>query len=136
MTYLPLGHGLRQHFLGPQVKPGGQEPFVGTLSLHGGEVAAVIRIKRPDWRRTAGPPDHSGGSRRRLIPWRLNPAPGRRSRWQRPGPERSCQSKGAASSNGVLDQREGGWPLRSMLARRQINRGGYGLRSVRTGPRR
>lgn len=55
MTYLPLGHGLRQHFLGPQVKPGGQEPFVGTLSLHGGEVAAVIRIKRPDGRRTAGP---------------------------------------------------------------------------------
>lgn len=39
MTYLPLGHGLRQHFLGPQVKPGGQEPFVGTLSPHGGEVA-------------------------------------------------------------------------------------------------
>ena len=44
MTYLPLGHGLRQHFQGSQVKPGGQEVFVGTRSLHGGEVAAVIRI--------------------------------------------------------------------------------------------
>lgn len=76
MTYLPLGHGLRQHFLGPQVKPGGQEPFVGTLSLHGGEVAAVIRIKRPDGRRTAGPPDHSGGSRRQLDSLATQSGPG------------------------------------------------------------
>lgn len=44
MTHLPLGHGLRQHFLGPQVKPGGQELFVGTRSLDEGDVAAVIRI--------------------------------------------------------------------------------------------
>ena len=133
MTYLPLGHGLRQHFLGPQVKPGGQEPFVRTLSPHGGEVARdqdQTPGLAPD-RRTI-PEDQDGG----LIPWRLNLAPGRRSRWQSPSPERLCQSKGAASSNGVLDQREGGWPLRSMLARRQINRGDYGLRSVRTGPRR
>lgn len=44
MAYPPLRHGLRQHFLGAQVKPGGQGLFVGTRSMNGGEVAAVIRI--------------------------------------------------------------------------------------------
>ena len=44
MPYLPLSHSLRQHFFGPHFKPGGQELFVGTRWLDGGEVAAVIRI--------------------------------------------------------------------------------------------
>lgn len=44
MTYLPLGHGLLQHFLGPEVTPGGQDVFIGTRPLDGGEVVAVIRI--------------------------------------------------------------------------------------------
>lgn len=44
MTFLPLGYSLPQHFLGPQVKPGGQELSVGTRSVDRGEVAAVIRI--------------------------------------------------------------------------------------------
>jgi len=70
MTYLPLGHGLRQHFLGPQVKPGGQEPFVGTLSPHGGEVAR-------DQDQTPGlAPDHPGGSRRRLDSLATQSGPG------------------------------------------------------------
>ena len=46
MIYPALGHGLQQHFLGPQVTPAGQELFVGTRSLDTGEVVAVIRVDR------------------------------------------------------------------------------------------
>jgi hypothetical protein len=42
--YPPLDHGLRHHFLGPQVTPGNQQLFVGTRPVDGGEVASVIRI--------------------------------------------------------------------------------------------